>query len=259
MILAGLLALPFPPIPFSAILDVESVPYSTPLTLPGQTARDIEGRVAGGPSHHPRFGHGTLKLRFTQDAEAILDQAAQRHRQLKSLQASFTQRIRNPILEINETSSGTFYFKAPLQYRIAFSRPPEDVVVSTGRDVWIYLPSSQPGQVIKSEVSEDSKGFAPYQFIYDFKDRYEAELVGEERIGGRPAYHLLLSPASPDAEYNRAELWVDKQSLLTRQMEVEEPNGVARRFLLESHRPNARLGAALFRFVPPRGVEVFEQ
>lgn len=194
-----------------------------------------------------------------QDAASILERAAQRHHGLTTLEASFTQRIRNPILERDETSAGVFYFKSPLKYRIAFSAPPRDVVVSTGTDVWIYLPSSQPGQVIRSRVGQEARGLAPYQFIYDFKERYEAALVGEERVGGAPSYHLSLAPLSRAAEYARAELWIDKETALTRQIEVEEPNGVVRRFTLAGHRPNAALASSLFEFTPPRGAEVFDQ
>lgn len=197
--------------------------------------------------------------RRLQDARQILERAAERHRSLASLRASFVQRIRNPVLESDETSSGVFYYQAPLRYRIAFSRPPRDLVVSTGREVWIYLPSTQPGQVIRSLMGESARGLAPYQFIYEFKDQYEAGLVAQEPIGGRPAYHLSLTPASPSAEYRRAEVWVDRETSLTRQIEVEEANGVVRRFTLEDAQPNATLPGSLFHFTPPPGVEVFEQ
>jgi outer membrane lipoprotein carrier protein len=193
------------------------------------------------------------------DAAEILSRAAERHRDLSSLQASFTQRIRNPVLESDETSAGIFYYRAPLSYRIAFTQPPHDLVVSTGSEVWIYLPSSQPGQVIKSAVRPGTKGFAPYQFIYDFKDDYDAALLGEEPVGGRPSYHLALTPASRTADYTRAELWVDKETFLTRAIEVQEQDGLVRRFTLADHRLNPALPASLFSFTPPRGVEVFEQ
>src|SRR5918997_3481135 len=90
---------------------------------------------------------GGVPSSAAQDAEAILERAAERHRGLATLKAPFTQHIRNPVLESDATSGGIFYYQAPLRYRIAFSEPPEDVVVSTGKDVWIYLPSTQPGQV----------------------------------------------------------------------------------------------------------------
>ena len=125
---------------------------------------------------------GAPAARPVQDAADILARAAERHRALRTLRASFTQTIRNPVLEREETSSGTFYYRAPRQYRIAFAKPPEDVVVSTGEKVWIFLPSSQPGQVMVSPVGERSAGLAPYQFIYDFADRYEPALIGEEPV-----------------------------------------------------------------------------
>jgi outer membrane lipoprotein carrier protein len=193
-----------------------------------------------------------------QDAATILARAADRHRSLRTLRTSFTQRIRNPVLERDETSTGVFYYRSPLSDRIAFATPPEDVVVSDGSRVWIYLPSSQPGQVIRSPV-EGARGFAPYQFLDEFRDLYEAALVGKEPVGGRPAWHLVLTPLSPEASYARAELWVDAESSLTRAMEVEEPNGVVRRFTLEDHRPDAPLADSLFGFRPPRGVEVFDR
>ena len=194
-----------------------------------------------------------------QDAETILNRAAERHRRLRTLQASFTQRIRNPILERDESSSGVFSFQAPLRYRIEFSEPPEDVVVSTGERVWIYLPSTQPGQVIVSSVGPRTRGLAPYQFLYEVRDRYDAALLGEEDVSARPAYHLVLTPRSDEAEYARAEIWIDKETFLTRQTEVEERNGVVRRFTLERHRADAALDERLFHFTPPRGIEVFEQ
>jgi outer membrane lipoprotein carrier protein len=193
------------------------------------------------------------------DAADILARAAERHRELTSLQVGFTQRIRNPVLETDETSAGVFYYSPPLRYRIAFSRPEGDVVVSTGDDVWIYLPSSQPGQVIKSAVTSATKGLAPYQFIFDFKDQYTPALVGEEPVDGRPAYHLSLVPKSDAAEYARADLWIDKQRWLVRQTEVEDRQGIVRRFTLAEPRLDPRLDDALFRFTPPPGVEVFEQ
>jgi outer membrane lipoprotein carrier protein len=193
------------------------------------------------------------------DAADILARAAERHRGLASLEVAFKQRIRNPVLETDETSAGVFYYRAPLRYRIAFSRPAGDLVVSTGDDVWIYLPSSQPGQVIKSAVTPATKGLAPYQFIFDFKDQYEPALVGEEPVDGRPCYHLSLAPRSESAEYARAELWIDKRSWIARQTEVEDRQGIVRRFTLSEPKLDGDLDSALFRFTPPPGVEVFEQ
>ena len=193
------------------------------------------------------------------DAADILARAADRHRGLTSLQVAFTQRIQNPVLETDETSAGVFYYRAPLRYRIAFSRPEGDLVVSTGEDVWIYLPSSQPGQVIKSAVTPATKGLAPYQFIFDFKDQYEPALVGEEPVDGRPSYHLSLTPISGSAGYARAELWIDKQSWIARRTEVEDRQGIVRRFTLSDPKLDAPLADSLFRFTPPPGVEVFEQ
>jgi outer membrane lipoprotein carrier protein len=193
------------------------------------------------------------------DAADILAHAAERHRGLTSLQVDFTQRIQNPVLESDETSAGVFYYRAPLRYRIAFSRPAGDVVVSTGDDVWIYLPSSQPGQVIKSAVTPATKGLAPYQFIFDFKDQYEPALIGEEPVQGRPSYHLSLMPTSAAAEYARAELWIDKQSWIARQTEVQDRQGIVRRFTLSDPKLDTPLDDSLFRFTPPPGVEVFEQ
>jgi outer membrane lipoprotein carrier protein len=205
------------------------------------------------------IGATSAPARAQLDAADILERAAERHRGLSSLQVAFTQRIQNPVLQTDETSSGVFYYKAPLSYRIAFTRPAGDVVVSTGEDVWIYLPSSQPDQVIKSAVTPGTKGLAPYQFIFDFKDQYEPALVGEEPVEGRPSYHLSLTPLSEAADYARAEMWIDKQVWITRQMEVEDRQGIVRRFTLSDHRLDVSLDPSLFRFKPPKGAEVFEQ
>jgi outer membrane lipoprotein carrier protein len=218
---------------------------------PARAAADVAPPVpvpARVPAADPQAGDGA----------AILARAADRHRSLRTLRTSFTQRIRNPVLECEETSRGVFSYRSPLRYRIAFTSPADDVIVSDGSRVWIYLPSSQPGQVIRSPV-EGARGFAPYQFLDEFRGRYDAALVGKEPAGGRPSWHLVLTPQAEDAAYARAEIWVDVETSLTTAMEVEEPNGVVRRFTLDDHRVDTPLADSLFRFSPPSGVEVFDR
>ena len=90
-----------------------------------------------------------------QDPDAIAERADRALASLQTLEAHFVQRVANPVLEKTEIGHGVLYYRAPGRYRIEYTYPRGDVVVDDGTWVWIYLPSSQPGQVIRQPGGRD--------------------------------------------------------------------------------------------------------
>jgi outer membrane lipoprotein carrier protein len=193
-----------------------------------------------------------------QDPEAIAARADQVLASLTSLQADFVQRAVNPILERTEIGHGTLYYRVPGGYRIEYRYPKGDLVVDDGKWVWIYLPSSQPGQVIR-QAADGSRGANPLTYLRDLRSLYEVELAGSERISGEPSDHLVLEPRSEEAQFTRVDVWVGRETGLLRQVWTRTEDGVEKSYTFTSLRRGTPIPDSRFRFAPPVGVEIYDQ
>lgn len=193
-----------------------------------------------------------------QDPETIARAADAALESLRSLGAEFTQDVVNPILERTSTGRGTLLYKAPDRFRIAYSDPAGDVVVNDGDHVWIFLPSSQPGQVIR-QPSDESGVQNPLTYLRDLRRHFEATHAGRERILGHPADHLAMTPRTDRAPFTRLDVWVDAATKLPRQVRTTTADEVVTTYTFRTFQRNVDLADRLFTFAPPQGVEVFDQ
>ena len=193
-----------------------------------------------------------------QDPEAIAARADRALAALTSLQADFVQRVENPVLEKTEIGHGTLYYRAPGQYRIEYRYPRGDVVVDDGTWTWIYLPSSQPGQVIR-QPSDGSGGANPLTYLRDLRSLYAVSLVGAETVSGELTDHLALEPRSEAAPFTEVDVWVGRESRLVRQVRTLTPDGVEKSYTFTALERGAPVPETRFRFTPPRGVEIYDQ
>jgi outer membrane lipoprotein carrier protein len=193
-----------------------------------------------------------------QDPEAIAARADRALAALTSLQADFVQRVENPVLEKTEIGHGTLYYRAPGQYRIEYRYPRGDVVVDDGTWTWIYLPSSQPGQVIR-QPADGSGGANPLTYLRDLRSLYAVNLVGPETVSGELSDHLALEPRSEEAPFTEVDVWVGRETRLVRQVRTLTPDGVEKSYTFTALERGATIPETRFRFTPPRGVEIYDQ
>ena len=193
-----------------------------------------------------------------QDPEAIAARADRALAALTSLQADFVQRVENPVLEKTEIGHGTLYYRAPGQYRIEYRYPRGDVVVDDGTWTWIYLPSSQPGQVIR-QPADGSGGANPLTYLRDLRSLYAVNLVGPETVSGELSDHLALEPRSEEAPFTEVDVWVGRETRLVRQVRTLTPDGVEKSYTFTALERGATIPETRVRFTPPRGVEIYDQ
>ena len=193
-----------------------------------------------------------------QDPEDVAERADRALASLQTLEASFVQRVVNPVLEKTEIGHGTLYYRAPGRYRIEYSYPRGDVVVDDGTWVWIYLPSSQPDQVIR-QPADGSGGANPLTYLRDLRSMYAVDLVGSEVISGESSEHLSMEPRVEDAPFVHVDVWVGRQTGLLRQVRTTTSDGVEKSYTFTSLDPGAAVPDSRFRFAPPAGVEVYDQ
>lgn len=190
----------------------------------------------------------------------LVDRAAAEHAKMRTAKVQFTQVITNPLTGNRINARGQVLRKAPDLLAITFTDPAGDKIISDGRSVWVYLPSTSPGQVIKMTPggSEAERLDPASQLLRSPRSRFNIADGGTASVGGRSTRVVLLTPKGRES-FSRAKVWIDTRNSLVRRFEVTEPSGLVRNVTLTSIQANVVVPASAFRFTPPRGVRVIDQ
>lgn len=195
-----------------------------------------------------------------QDGVAVAERAARSYAALSAFQADFTQVIADPMIG-TFTSKGRLTQAGNSRLAMRFTDPDGDAIVMDGKWIWLYTPSTTPGQVLKVAIA-GGDGFGPnvVAWLLDRPaERYNVRYVRSDTLGGRPSDVIALSPKAPGMPFTEATLWLDRQDALPRRIELIERSGARRTLALDHVRANPRLSASLFRFDVPAGVRVVDQ
>ncbi len=193
------------------------------------------------------------------DPLEVLRWAAERFSAVDALCASFRQELEVPLLNQLTRSRGTLCQKQPNLFSMRFQDPEGDVVVVDGQYLWVYYPSMDPRQVIRTDLGGARGGF---DFQSEFLDRpgekYAPVYERSEEVEGHSCHVLTLSPLSPSA-YQSATVWIDAVNGLIRRTEIREENGSVRRVTLSDLDLSPEPDPGLFRFTPPPGAQVIRR
>lgn len=208
----------------------------------------------------PLLGQAAPSPVVSTEAAPIVDRAVAAYQLVRTLRADFTQTIRDPMIGTDETSRGEFLQQRPNRFAMRWRDPAGDLILSDGAAMWVYLPSTTPGQVIRTDVT-GRPGQTP-DVVADFLERpRERFTIGYERaepVAGRPADVLAFVPRERNSPYRRVLIWIDRGDNLPRRVELTEASGAVRRVTLERLRINAALPGNAFTFRPPSGVRVVD-
>lgn len=191
---------------------------------------------------------------------ALLSHAMERYRDAQTVVVDFDQTVTNPLTGRSATSRGELQRRSPNLLSISFSSPAADRIVADGSVLWVYLPSSAPGQVLKLPaggargVMLDPLG----QVLGTPLDHYDITANGATTLDGRSVQQFTLAPKSQHTLFTRAVVWVDSTGAV-RQLEATEPSGLVRRIHVTAFRTGVPVPASAFRFTPPADARVVDQ
>jgi outer membrane lipoprotein carrier protein len=194
-----------------------------------------------------------------QDAGAIIDRAVSAYARLNSMRAEFRQTLTNPLTGNSQTTGGVILRKKPNLLSIRFDTG--DRVAADGSSLWVYLPSSAPGQVMRMPYtgSNASTVDPAEQFLNAPRTRFTVTSSGTASVGGRATHAVTLVPKRANAPFTSAKVWIDDNDSSIRQFDVETPNGLKRRVVITSFTANPVLSRSSFRFAVPKGARVVDQ
>jgi outer membrane lipoprotein carrier protein len=218
-------------------------------------------RLTGALLASALIGSAPAPLPAQQDAKAIVGRAALAYRSLTALRADFDQLIENQMIG-NSESKGTLVQSGEAKLAMRFSDPPGEAIVIDGRYVWVYTPSTTPGQVLRLPVPSGGPvyGYNLLAWLLDRPtERYSSTYVRGDRLDNRTMDVVEMVPTVPDMPFGRATVWLDRADGLPRRMEIEELSGQRRTLTLHNLRVNQPISAKTFTFDVPDGVRIVDQ
>ena len=191
-------------------------------------------------------------------ADAALDRAVAKYKGVRTMKATFDQTISNPITGSVSSARGEMLVHRPGRIAIRFTDPAGDQIVSDGKRMWIYLPSSAPDQVIRTQAAAQGSGFdVAGDLLTSPRAKFDVTDGGSATVAGRATRIVVLAPTSERA-FTRARLWVDRADGTVRQVELTEPSGLTRLIVFRTMALNPKLPASAFNFKVPKGARVVD-
>ena len=194
-------------------------------------------------------------------ASGCADRAAtalqRRYEAVRDLEASFEQTTLSVALGKQGStakSRGTVVFAKPGRMRWTYTEPEPSLVVSDGRQLWIYDPAHR--EVQRLVVTEAYLSGAALSFLLGAGE-IRRDFDVKARECGESSALLDLVPRQP-ASYERLEARVDPRTGELLETTVVDLVGNATTVALHDLRVNRDPDASQFRFDPPAGVRVVD-
>ena len=195
-----------------------------------------------------------------QDPTAIIERAAQSYRRITSFRADFRQVIADSMIGTFE-SRGKLVQSGESKLSMRFTDPQGEAIVMDGERLWVYTPSTTPGQVLRLKVPTDPT-YGPNVLAWILtrpSERYQARYLRADAVGGRGADVIVLTPIDRSLPFTQAVVWIDQFDNLPRRLEIRERSGQQRTLVLTAVETNRRVSDATFRFDIPAGVRIVDQ
>jgi len=205
---------------------------------------------------------GATSAHMQAQATEPVDRAVAAWAKVRTVRGTFEQTVSNPLVDSKATTHGEYAQERPNRLSIRFSAPQTDAIVSDGQVLWVYLPSSAPGQVIKRPATD--RASVPIDLTGQFLDapraKYTIAPVGTKTVDGHATHAFTLTPKpGTSATFTKATVWIDDDDSLIREFESTEASGVVRHVHLTSVQVNAPVDRATFTFKIPKGAKVVDQ
>src|SRR5438552_3062569 len=191
----------------------------------------------------------------------ILARASASFDTVRTLQADFVQIVDNPMVGDPDTTRGKLFQRRPSYFAMRFTDPNNDRVVADGRRLWLYTPSTTPGQVIRTAIPGTGTTGPNLigQFVEHPRERYTARYDRSDSTADGAVDVVTLTPRARDLPYSAATIWIARRDGLVRRIEIVENSGQRRTIMLRNVTVNRAIAAREFRFSPTSGVRVVDQ
>ena len=173
-------------------------------------------------------------------------------REIKSGRAQFSQTVTAPDGKRTKTSSGSFEFQRPNQFRFAYAKPFEQLIISDGKKVWIFDPDLNQAS---SRKMDQALGATPAALLAGTNLERDFELKAQASSQGLD--WVQATPRQADGGLQSLKIGFKAKELAA----IEILDGFGQRSLLQftAVATNVTVAPERFRFVLPAGADLIEQ
>jgi outer membrane lipoprotein carrier protein len=168
-----------------------------------------------------------------------------------SAQANFTQEVQDKSGKRIQSASGTMQFVRPGKFRWEYRKPYEQLIVGDGKKFWMYDIDLNQVTVKKLDAALGSSPAALLSGNNEIERGFALKNI-EERDG---LEWLQAIPKSAESTFEKILMAFNARSELV-VMELHDAFGHRTILRFTELKNNPSLGAQLFKFVPPKGVDV---
>lgn len=191
----------------------------------------------------------------------VVRNASRAYQTLSSFQAQFEQHFEDKYVD-QADSKGILYQEGKTRFAMRWTDPPKDAVVADGAKLWLYLPSSSPGKVVRyqQQASPTYGSNLLGTFLDNAVDRYRITYLKTETIEGHITDAVIMEPLANDMPFRRATVWFDRELGMPRRLDIEELRDHHRLLNLTSLRLNGSIPADIFTCGKlPKGTTIVDQ
>lgn len=194
------------------------------------------------------------------DPRLLIERAARAYRNAISFTADFRQVIADSMIGTFE-SRGRIVQAGEARLAMHFTDPRGEAIVMDGEHLWVYTPSTTPGQVLRLRVPSDPT-YGPNVLAWILTDpssRYDSRYLRADQVAGRGVDVIALTPKDRSLPFREAVVWLDQFDNLPRRLEVAERGGQRRTLTFTGVETRRRITPETFTFQVPDGVRVIDQ
>ncbi len=169
-----------------------------------------------------------------------------------SYQASFTQLQTDERGMKIQSSTGTMALSRPGKFRWQYNAPAEQLIVTDGSKLWLY---DQDLKQVSIRPAEEALQGTPAALLSQKKTLTETFNVSDEGDADG-VKKLKLVPKSKESDFQDVSLWLKSGAPV--RMVFRDTLGGSTDITFSQGKTNTKLDAGLFRFTPPKGVEVID-
>ena len=180
-----------------------------------------------------------------------------RYEETKTMTADFKQSTSVPMSTRKRLGAGKVVISKPGRIRWDYQTPDQQVLISDGKKVSMYIASS--AQMIVQPVSQYINSDVTYAFcvgtgniVRDFK------VLPPERQGDASLRAIKLVPKTAHPQVDYLHVWID-ENFMIRRLEIVDHFGSITDLVFSNISRNEPVSPGTFVFTPPLGTEIIEQ
>lgn len=184
----------------------------------------------------------------------IIKNMQKKYRSAKTLRIEFVEKSRFSLTGTENQIDGQLQMEGKERFRLESE---DQVLVNDGETFWRF--NKLDNQVLIDYAKKDDQEVMLNDFLYNLKDRYYSQILGEEKVSGKKIYNLKLTPKEDQQSYfTSIKMWVEDKTWAIQRIVYIDYNDNETEYIIEKMDFNPVLQQSTFKFTPPEGIDVVD-